>query len=148
MLNTAQECHGRAERDVVESVSLMAHPEARKGQDILDLRKVLAFAGFTHKSARADKAFNLEPDSLRSRRAHAEAVQFCVRTKISGKGMGFQCNVIIRTRYDRYKTKLTTFSNDRPLITGLCISTWPLYIVTKTDGFPTCNFFTACAASA
>jgi len=49
---------------------LWAHPEARKGQEILDLRKVLAFAGFTNKSARAisyaraDKAFNPEPDPL------------------------------------------------------------------------------------
>jgi len=39
------------------------------GQEILDVRKALAFAGFTHKSpraisyVRADKAFNPEPDS-------------------------------------------------------------------------------------
>lgn len=39
------------------------------GQEILDVRKALAFAGFTHKSPRAisyvrvDKAFNPEPDS-------------------------------------------------------------------------------------
>jgi len=89
MLNKAQECHGRAERDVVESVFLMAHPEARKGQDILDLRKVLAFAGFTHKSARADKAFNLEPDSLRSRRAHARPFNSAFGPRYRERAWGF-----------------------------------------------------------
>ena len=40
-----------------------------RGQEILDVRKALAFAGFTNKSpraisyVRADKVFNLEPDS-------------------------------------------------------------------------------------
>lgn len=39
------------------------------GQEILDVRKALAFAGFTHKSpravtyVRADRVFNPEPDS-------------------------------------------------------------------------------------
>ena len=59
--------------------------DKKHGEEILEVRKALAFAGFTHKSprvisyVRADKAFDPEPDSYGRAEAEPERGRSTIR---------------------------------------------------------------------